>query len=340
MARCQRLDVTNNILNTGLLPLFYNEETSVAIELTAACARGGARAVEFTNRGEAAYPVFSDLVRYFAKADPSIVLGVGSVMDAPTAALYLSSGANFVVGPSLNPEIARLCNRRKVLYIPGCATETEIAAAEELGAEICKVFPGDAAGGPKFIRAVMAPCPWHRLLPTGGIDATEPSVAEWINAGAAALGIGGKLVTPALISARDYDGLAFRVADCIGWIQKARGTPPFLGIEHIGLYPRRTDAKTLKDWYVGAFGLESREGSSSYFLSGTGPGRVEVMKASQDAPLHIAVRVSNFEAAVDALRAKGIAVKEPLLKPESKSAYLDTTDPDGNLVHLLWFAGN
>jgi 2-dehydro-3-deoxyphosphogluconate aldolase/(4S)-4-hydroxy-2-oxoglutarate aldolase len=339
MARFPRLDVTGTILGTGLLPLFYNDELSTAIELTTACARGGARVVEFTNRGEAAYAVFSDLVRYFATADPSIMLGAGSVMDAPTAALYLAAGANFIVGPSLNPEIARLCNRRKVLYIPGCATETEIASAEELGAEICKIFPADAAGGPKFVGAVMAPCPWHRLLPTGGVDASEPSVTEWIKAGAAALGMGSKLITSALVAAHDYDGLAFRAADCIGWIQKARGTPPFLGIEHIGLYPRQTDAKTLSDWYADAFGLESREGGSSYFVSGTGPGRVEVMKASQDVPLHVAVRVSNFEEAVAALRAKGIGVKDPLLKPESKSAYLDTPDPDGNLVHLLWFAG-
>jgi 2-dehydro-3-deoxyphosphogluconate aldolase/(4S)-4-hydroxy-2-oxoglutarate aldolase len=339
MARFQRLDVVNNILEIGLLPLFYHEELSTAVELTAACARGGARAVEFTNRGEAAYSVFSDLVRYFDKADPSIILGIGSVMDAPTAALYLAAGANFIVGPSLNPEISRLCNRRKVLYLPGCATETEIAAAEELGAEICKVFPADAAGGPKFVRAVMAPCPWHRLLPTGGVDAVESSVTEWIRSGAAALGMGSRLVTAALVEAHDYDGLAFRIADCIGWIQKARGVPPFLGIEHIGLYPKNVDAKTLSDWYVQTFDLDSREGAGSFFLSGTGPGRVEVMKSSENAPLHIAVRVSNFEAAVAALQARGINVTDPFLRPESKSAYLETTDPDGNFVHLLWFAG-
>lgn len=336
MARFQRLEVTGSILETGLLPLFYNGDLNTAIESVAACARGGARAVEFTNRGEAAYSVFGELVRHFAKADPSIILGVGSVMDAPTAALYLAAGANFIVGPSLNPEISRLCNRRKILYLPGCATETEIATAEELGAEICKIFPGDAAGGPKFISAVMAPCPWHRLLPTGGVDATEPNVTEWIKAGAAALGMGSKLVTAALVSARDFDGLAAKTAECIGWIQKARGAPAFLGIEHIGLYPHRTDAKTLNDWYAKTFGWESKEGGSSFFLSAAGPGRMEVMKASKDAPMHIAVRVSNFEEAVAALKAKGIGIKDPVLKPESKSAYLETADPDGNLVHLLW----
>jgi 2-dehydro-3-deoxyphosphogluconate aldolase/(4S)-4-hydroxy-2-oxoglutarate aldolase len=336
MARFHRLDVTKDLLEAGLLPLFYNGDLNTAVELVAACARGGARVVEFTNRGEAAYPVFLELVRHFAKADPFVILGVGSVMDAPTASLYLAAGANFIVGPSLNPEISRLCNRRKVLYIPGCATETEIATAEELGAEFCKIFPADSAGGPKFISAVMAPCPWHRLLPTGGVDATEPSVTEWIKAGAAALGMGSKLVTPALVAARDFDGLAAKTCDCIGWIQKARGAPPFMGIEHIGLYPHRTDAKTLNDWYSNIFGWESKEGGSSFFLSATGPGRVEVMKAPKDAPMHIAVRVSNFEEAVTALKAKGIGIKDPTIKPESKSAYLEKPDPEGNLVHLLW----
>jgi 2-dehydro-3-deoxyphosphogluconate aldolase/(4S)-4-hydroxy-2-oxoglutarate aldolase len=223
MARFQRLDVIRAVLDTGLLPIFYNGETGTAVEIAAACAKGGARAVELTNRGEQAYPVFCELVRHFAAADPSLILGVGSVMDAPTAALFLAAGANFIVGPSLNPEISRLCNRRKVLYIPGCATETEIASAEELGAEICKIFPADSAGGPGFIRAVMAPCPWHRLLATGGIDATEAGIAEWILAGSAALGMGGKLVTSALVKARDFDTLSAKTAECIGWIQKARG---------------------------------------------------------------------------------------------------------------------
>jgi len=224
MAKFQRLEVTNTLLETGLLPLFYNGDLNTAIELAAACARGGARVVEFTNRGEAAYPVFLDLVKHFAKADPAMILGVGSVMDAPTAALYLAAGANFIVGPSLNPEISRLCNRRKVLYLPGCATETEIATAEELGAEICKIFPADAVGGPKFISAVMAPCPWHRLLPTGGVDASEASITEWIRAGAAVLGMGSKLITKELVAAKDFDGLAVRTAECIGWVKKARGS--------------------------------------------------------------------------------------------------------------------
>jgi 2-dehydro-3-deoxyphosphogluconate aldolase/(4S)-4-hydroxy-2-oxoglutarate aldolase len=222
MARFMRLDVINTLLDIGLVPLFYNGDVETSIELASACSRGGAKTIEFTNRGELAYPVFTELVKHFANADPDVILGVGSIVDAPSAALYLAAGANFIVGPSFNPEIAKLCNRRKILYMPGCATETEISTAEEYGAEICKIFPGATVGGPAFVKAVMAPCPWHRLMPTGGVDATEASVSEWIKAGAAAVGMGSKLITKQAVENRDYDGIVEKVTECIEWIKKAR----------------------------------------------------------------------------------------------------------------------
>lgn len=222
MARFMRLEVINTLLNTGVLPLFYQGNVEAAVELVTACAGGGARVVEFTNRGELAYPVFAELVRYFASHDSTVILGVGSIIDAPTAALFLAAGANFIVGPNHNPEISRLCNRRKVLYMPGCATETEIANAEEWGAEICKIFPGETTGGPDFIRAVLAPCPWHRLLPTGGVEANEASIRKWIGAGAAAVGLGSKLITAQAVQGKDYAGIAAKTAECVAWVQAAR----------------------------------------------------------------------------------------------------------------------
>jgi 2-dehydro-3-deoxyphosphogluconate aldolase / (4S)-4-hydroxy-2-oxoglutarate aldolase len=337
MARFMRLEVTNTLLDIGLVPLFYTGELETAFEVSAACARGGARSIEFTNRGELAYPVFTELVKHFAKADPSIVLGIGSIMDAPTAALYLASGANFIVGPSFNPEIARLCNRRKVLYIPGTATGTEIATAEEYGAEICKVFPGDTLG-PGFIKAVLAPCPWHRLLPTGGVDATEASIGEWIKAGAAAVGLGSKLITAEAIKARDFDSITAKVAQCVSWIQKARGVPTFLGVEHPGLYAHQASADEISAWYARTFGFARKEGNSSFMLSGGGSGRLEVIKAPEETRLHVAIQVSSFEEAAAVLQEQGIGLKEPIVKPDLKAAYLDITDPDGNPVHLLWLA--
>jgi 2-dehydro-3-deoxyphosphogluconate aldolase/(4S)-4-hydroxy-2-oxoglutarate aldolase len=219
MARFLRLDVLNSLLDIGLLPLFYHAEVETAAEVVSACAQGGARLVEFTNRGELAYPVFTELVRRFAKSD--VIPGVGSVPDAPTAALFIAAGANFIVSPSLNPETARLCNRRKIPYLPGCLTPTEIASAEELGVEICKIFPGNV-GGPEFVSAVMAPCPWTRLLPTGGVDATEESVRAWIKAGAAAVGMGSKLITAQALKARDFGAISAKVSQVIGWIKAAR----------------------------------------------------------------------------------------------------------------------
>jgi 2-dehydro-3-deoxyphosphogluconate aldolase / (4S)-4-hydroxy-2-oxoglutarate aldolase len=221
MARFMRLEVTNALLEIGVLPLFYHGELECAVELVSACTRGGARVVEFTNRGEMAYPVFLELVKHFTRADASVILGVGSVIDAPTAALFLAAGANFIVGPSLNPEISRLCNRRKILYLPGCATENEITAAEELGAEICKLFPGDSLG-PGFIKAVMAPCPWHRLLPTGGVDASETSIGEWIKAGAAVVGLGSKLISAQAVKEKEYEAIGAKTAQCVEWVKKAR----------------------------------------------------------------------------------------------------------------------
>jgi 2-dehydro-3-deoxyphosphogluconate aldolase/(4S)-4-hydroxy-2-oxoglutarate aldolase len=217
-----RLEVYNSILDVGVVPLFYNGDIATAVEVVSALARGGARIIEFTNRGEMAFPVFTELIRHFAQRNPDVILGIGSIIDAPTAALYIASGANFIVGPNHNPEITHLCNRRKIAYMPGCATETEIMQAEELGAEICKIFPGESAGGPGFISAVLAPCPWHRLLPTGGVDATEASITEWIKAGAAAIGMGSKLVTSAAVKERNFDLITSKTAQTIAWIKKAR----------------------------------------------------------------------------------------------------------------------
>lgn len=229
MARTARLDLYHRLLDVGVLPLFYNAQVETAADIVDACRRGGANLVEFTNRGELAYPVFSQLVQRFFVTDPAVILGVGSIQDAPTAALFIAAGAEFIVGPNLNPEIARLCNRRKIAYIPGAGTEYEISLAEEMGAEIVKVFPGSAAGGPGFVRSVMGPCPWHRLMPTGGVDATQASITEWIKAGAAAVGIGSKLVSKEIVNKRDFDGLASLTEQCIRWVRLARGSTDAMG---------------------------------------------------------------------------------------------------------------
>jgi len=218
-----RLTVLTAMIDQGVIPVFYHPDAEVCQKVIQACANGGAKCIEFTNRGEFAAHTFFEVTRHFAKADPSVIMGVGSVVDAPTAGVYIANGAKFVVGPLLNPDVAKLCNRRKIAYSPGCGSATEIGYAEELGCEIVKVFPGDSVGGPAFVKAMLGPCPWTRIMPTGGVDATEESLTKWFKAGVACVGIGSNLITKELLAAKDYAGVEKKVAETIATIRKIRG---------------------------------------------------------------------------------------------------------------------
>ncbi len=154
MARFSRLDVLQRIIDQALVPVFYHPDAPVGCRVIAACAAGGSTVFEFTNRGDHAIDVFQTLIQNTRREHPSVILGAGSIVDEATAALYAAQGANFIVGPSFNPAVARFCNRRKIPYLPGCATLTEIGVAEEAGVEIVKLFPCEAAGGPGHVVAL------------------------------------------------------------------------------------------------------------------------------------------------------------------------------------------
>jgi 2-dehydro-3-deoxyphosphogluconate aldolase/(4S)-4-hydroxy-2-oxoglutarate aldolase len=222
MARFDRLTVLNTIVDLGLVPVFYNGDVEIAKGIVGACVAGGASVVEFTNRGDFAPRVFLELSQYLSQADPAVILGVGSVIDAPTAALYIAHGANFVVGPVLNPEIARLCNRRKIAYSPGCGSASEISQAEELGVEIVKVFPGSSVGGPAFVKSLLGPCPWTRIMPTGGVDATEESIKAWFQAGVSCVGMGSKLIRRDLVEEGNWMEITRLVRRVLDWIREVR----------------------------------------------------------------------------------------------------------------------
>jgi len=207
MAAKDRLSVLLAMMDQGVIPVFYDPDVEVCKNVIQACANGGAKCIEFTNRGDFASHVFLEVTRHFAKADPSVIMGVGSVVDAPTAGIYIANGARFVVGPLLNPDVAKVCNRRGIPYSPGCGSASEIGFAQELGCEIVKVFPGSSVGGPDFVKSVMAPMPWTRIMPTGGVEATEQSLRQWFGAGIVACGIGSNLVTKKLLDAKDYAGI-------------------------------------------------------------------------------------------------------------------------------------
>lgn len=222
MSGFKRINVALAMEETGLVPLFYHPDPQVCREVITACHAGGANVFEFTNRGDFAHEVFADVRKWALRELPGMMIGAGSVPDAPTAAIFMQMGADFIVSPSLNPEVARICNRRKVLWIPGCGTVTEISQAEELGAEIVKIFPGNAVGGPSFVKAVKGPCPWTSIMPTGGVEPTEENLSGWFAAGVTCVGMGSALVTERIVKEKNWKSLESAVRETLNTIKKLR----------------------------------------------------------------------------------------------------------------------
>lgn len=222
MSQFDRITVYNVMLEDGLIPLFYNKDIDKTKKVTEALVKGGSRVLEFTNRGDLAVEVFSDLIKFSMKEYSDLIVGVGSVIDAPTAAIFIANGANFIVGPSFSKEIALLCNKRKVAYIPGAATVNEISTAEKFGAEIVKIFPGSTVGGPNFIKNILGPMPWSKLMPTAGVTTEESNIKAWFDAGAACIGMGSKLVSSKLVSEGKYNEIASLTSEVLKIIKNIR----------------------------------------------------------------------------------------------------------------------
>ena len=217
MARFSRIEVFGAMESTGLVPLFYNSDIEVSKKVLEACFEGGARVLEFTSRGDFAIDVFYELSKFCQAELPEMILGVGSVTDAASASAYMQIGANFIVTPVLREDIAVACNRRKVMWSPGCGSLTEIARAEELGCELVKLFPGGTYG-PSFIKAIKGPQPWTSIMPTGGVSPTLESLEKWFEAGVTCVGMGSKLISKEVLEAKEYSKLRDQVNQCIRWI--------------------------------------------------------------------------------------------------------------------------
>ena len=221
MAKFDKQAVLAKIGAAPMVPVFYHKDLEVAKAVVKACYEGGVRAFEFTNRGDFAHEIFGELVKFAAVECPEMALGVGSVVDPATAALYIQLGACLVVGPLFNPEISRICNRRLVPYTPGCGTISEVGAAQETGCDLCKVFPGDVLGA-KFVKGLLAPMPWSKLMVTGGVEPTEENLTAWFKAGVYCVGMGSKLFPKDKVAAQDWAYITNKCREAFEIIAKVR----------------------------------------------------------------------------------------------------------------------
>ncbi len=219
MAKFDKQAVMAKIKEAPMVPVFYHKDAEIACQVVKACYEGGVRAFEFTNRGDFAHEVFEKVVKFAATECPEMAIGVGSVVEPGTAALYMQLGACFVVGPLFNPEVARVCNRRQVPYTPGCGSISEVGAAQEVGCELCKVFPGDVLG-PKFVKGLIAPMPWSKLMVTGGVEPTEENLNAWFSAGVYCVGMGSKLFPKDKVAAKDWAYITNKCKEALGYAKK------------------------------------------------------------------------------------------------------------------------
>ena len=222
MARFHKIETLRAIIQTGMVPVYYNSDIKVAKQVVRACYKGGVRVFEFTNRGDFAHEVFGELVKYAERECPELILGAGSVVDAVTAALFIQLGANFIVGPLFNPEIAKVCNRRLIPYVPGCGSVSEIGFAQEAGCDLCKIFPAGNVGGPSFVKNIKAPMPWTLLMATGAVEPTEENLAAWFKAGVTCVGMGSKLFPKEVITSDDWQAITELCRHALSIIKKQR----------------------------------------------------------------------------------------------------------------------
>lgn len=328
MARFSYLETLTAMIENGLIPVFFNENLETSKAVIGAVAKGGSRCIEWTNRGDFADELFGELVKWARKEHPDLIMGVGSVEDAPTAISYMQKAAEFVVGPVSRTEVAVACNRRNIPYSPGCATPTEILEAEEAGAVLVKIFPGQVLT-PAFVKANLGPRKRCQIMPTGGVSATAESIYAWIRSGAASLGIGSDLISKKILAEKDWEGLTAKVAQCLHWVKvsrnklKAEKGELFVGVHHAGVVTEDIDVSVAALSSVG-FALRQRT-STAFVTLGAGcqleiggPDRVKEHG-------HLAIEVTDLEKAMEVLSAQGILFDgEPRVssKKDVKAVYL------------------
>jgi len=222
MARFSKIQVLKVMSETGMIPVYYGKDIEKVKQIVNACYKGGVRVFEFTNRSDFAHEVFAEIMKFAARACPDLILGVGSIVDAGTASLYIQLGANFVVGPLFNPEIAKVCNRRLIPYIPGCGTVSEIGFAQEAGCDVCKIFPAGCIGGPSFVQNIKAPMPWTMIMATGAVEPDEANLTAWFKAGVTCVGMGSKLFPKSAVDNEDWNVITELCTNALSYINKIK----------------------------------------------------------------------------------------------------------------------
>ncbi len=220
MARFSRIEVALKMKETGMVPVFYHKDVEVCKKVVKACYDGGARVFEFTNRGDFATLTFAELNKWTIEECPEMIMGVGSVIDEATAAMYIALGTNFIVSPIVDAATASVCNKRKIAWSPGCGSVTEITRAHELGAEVVKIFPGSQVGGPGFVKAVLGPMPWASIMPTGGVSPTEENLKAWFEAGVTCVGMGSQLFPKEVLANKNYSYITDKCSEALTIIKK------------------------------------------------------------------------------------------------------------------------
>jgi 2-dehydro-3-deoxyphosphogluconate aldolase/(4S)-4-hydroxy-2-oxoglutarate aldolase len=220
MAQFTRIEVAQKMKETGIVPVFYNKDAELCKQVVKACYEGGIRVFEFTNRGDFATLLFAELNKWVIENSPEMIMGAGSVIDEGTASMYIALGANFIVSPLIDEATAKVCNKRKVSWSPGCGSVTEIGRAHELGAEVVKIFPGSQVGGPSFVKAVLGPMPWTSIMPTGGVTPDEENLKSWFQAGATCVGLGSQLFPKPVLAEQNYSYITEKCKDTLAIAKK------------------------------------------------------------------------------------------------------------------------
>jgi 2-dehydro-3-deoxyphosphogluconate aldolase/(4S)-4-hydroxy-2-oxoglutarate aldolase len=319
MANFYKSEVITAMREQALVPVFYNADREVVLEIIGACVRGGSRLVEFTNRGEGAADLFGEVIKVCRKKYPALMVGVGSVRDEITAGIYIGKGADFVVGPTFNPRISEISNRHAVPYSPGCGSATEINDAEAAGSEIIKVFPGEEVGGAGFFKAIHGPAARTQMMPTGGVNITAESIHGWLSVGqAASLGIGSELVRKDLVAKKDFAAIEANVRRTLHIIRVVRAKMLaaegviFRGVHHVGV-PSGDMEATVKLLGEAAGFVTVKPPTSTSFVAGPAGASMEIGprdKVKENG--HVALEVTDLDKALEILARHGI-------KPEGET---------------------